>query len=138
MEYFVGSLVSLVALFVIVYVSRKSDAPLDITVSLSQSRLHSMISEFGFQSTSANLSIVKPSQASNHYDRQHIRVVVQGDKAYWILDNQFMVADILDGEINKESQRRVDTIAMDAVELGNIMHIVDELGGNDASWNSGK
>jgi hypothetical protein len=49
------------------------------------------------------------------------------NEAYWIKDNQLYVADFDNGNINSDSTREVDTMAMSAVELEKTMFIVEKL-----------
>ena len=49
------------------------------------------------------------------------------DKAYWVLDNTFYQADIIDGVIDKESSRPVDAYSMSFVDMNRMLFILDHL-----------
>ena len=49
------------------------------------------------------------------------------DRAYWIKDNQFMVAETENGMVVNDTSARVDTMAMDSVELDKMVFIVGKL-----------
>jgi len=69
----------------------------------------------------------------------YMKVMVVKNKAYWIKDNTFYVTDVVEGEVVKENAKQVDTMAMDKVELKEIMFIVEKLReDDDDNWSSGK
>lgn len=67
------------------------------------------------------------NQSRNYIKSSYVRVVISEDNAYWIKDNALFVAQVVDGMVDKESQRRVDTMGMDSVELEKTMVIVEKL-----------
>jgi hypothetical protein len=76
------------------------------------------------------ISSLKPdrkSQAINHENKTNVKVIIMGNQAFWIKDNMFYMADMDGQHINKESTRRVDTMAMDKVELDKMLFIMDQL-----------
>jgi hypothetical protein len=56
-----------------------------------------------------------------------VRAIAVEDQIYWIADNAFYTANIVDGDIEENSTRLVDTMAMDKVQLEKMMFIVDKL-----------
>lgn len=80
------------------------------------------------------------TQSSKHTDSQYVRVVLVDHKAYWISNNTFFVADEIDGAIDKESAKPVDTMGMDKVQLDKMMFIVETLteGEGDEHWSTGQ
>lgn len=78
------------------------------------------------------------TQATNHIDSLYVRVIIIDEKAYWIKDNSFFVANMEDGAIDKESATLVDTMSMDTVQLDKMSFIVDKLTEDlDDTGNSG-
>ena len=49
------------------------------------------------------------------------------DRAYWIKDNTFYEANLVDGEVDKNTTKVVDTMTMDKVELDKMAFIVQKL-----------
>ena len=49
------------------------------------------------------------------------------EQAYWIKDNVFYTADMDGDYVDKDTTRRVDTMAMNTVQLDKMMFIVDKL-----------
>lgn len=81
----------------------------------------------------------KPTQSSKHVDEMFIRVVFLDQKAYWLKDGKFFVADVIDGNVDKDAASEVDTMSMDAIQLNKIKYIVEKLteGKNNDSRNAG-
>ncbi len=79
------------------------------------------------------------SQASKLYDKTHIRIIIFNDSAYWIKDNVFYTAEVVDGNVDEASAKVVDTMTMDKVQLDTMAFIVDKLteGTADDYRNSG-
>jgi hypothetical protein len=57
----------------------------------------------------------------------YVRVMVVDDQAYWIKDNTFFTADMVDDNLDNDSTRTVDTMGMDEVQLKKMIFIVDKL-----------
>lgn len=63
----------------------------------------------------------------NDFDPELINVAIIEGKAYWIYNNTFYEADIVDDVIDKESSKPVDTMNMPIYELNKMLFIVDHL-----------
>lgn len=79
------------------------------------------------------------TQSRIQYDKTNIRVIIFDNNAYWIKDNIFYKAPLVNELIDKESAEQVDTIHMDKVQLDKMLFIMDKLreGINDDSRGSG-
>jgi hypothetical protein len=79
------------------------------------------------------------TQSKNHYDKTNLKVIILDNQAYWIKDNIFYRAPLIDQTIDKESAEEVDTISMDKVQLDKMLFIMDKLreGISDDSRGSG-
>lgn len=126
MEYFIGSIATLIAfvtlsrLFNYYNVLKKPD----FSIKYSQSYIHEMLGP--------GLSITLPqpvraTQARKHLQSRQVRVVFAHNKAYWISNNTFLEADVVDGEVQKDTERAVDTMNMDKVQLDEMSFIVEKL-----------
>lgn len=60
-------------------------------------------------------------------EENFINVAVLEDKAYWVINNRFYQADIIDGEVDKTSSRPVDTFEMSFKEINKMLSILDNL-----------
>jgi hypothetical protein len=127
MEYILGSIITALTFLFFIKKEKGSaykDKPIKLGVSQS--------SMFNLTKTSMLISMYlnkKPlvSQASKHYDSLYVKVLFMDSKAYWIKDNTFFVADMENDEVDGETTRPVDIMAMDKVELDKMMFIVDTL-----------
>ena len=61
------------------------------------------------------------------FDPELINVAIIEGKAYWIYNNTFYEADMIDDVIDKGSSKPVDTINMTLYELNKMLFIVDHL-----------
>lgn len=66
-------------------------------------------------------------QSNNFVKDSYTKVLILDDNAYWIKDQALYTAEIVDGMVDKETTRRVDTMTMDKVELDKTMFIVEKL-----------
>lgn len=139
MEYVVGAVLTLV---IVATANRLITKQLKnekrTVVRYSQSHIYSVVAPmmFGLDTRIPKRS----SQAYNYQEEAYIRVVIVDGKAYWIKENTFYTADVVDGTVDKESTKEVDTMSMSDVELKKMLVIVETLreGGNDASGGTGK
>lgn len=106
-------------------------------VRYSQSHVYALAADLMFGS---NKTIKTPTQSTKYQEDQYTRVVVAENKAYFIKNNTFFVADVVEGTIDKDSTQEVDTMSMDDVELKKMIFIVEALkeGDTDDYWRPGK
>lgn len=69
----------------------------------------------------------KNTQSKEHYKKTNIKVIIIDDSAYWIKDNLFYTAKMIDGIVDKNTTSTVDIMSMDKVELEKMMFIIDKL-----------
>jgi hypothetical protein len=83
--------------------------------------------------------LVAKTQSLKHHDKSNIKVIILDNSAYWIKDNIFYKAPLVDELIDKDSAEQVDTMNMDKVQLDKMLFIMDKLreGINDDSRGSG-
>ena len=60
-------------------------------------------------------------------DEQPISVAYLEDKAYWVINNTFYQADIIDGQIDRESSRPIDPFQMSSKDVMKMLFILDNL-----------
>ena len=83
---------------------------------------------------------LKPgSQSRIHYDKTNVKVIILDNNAYWIKDNIFYRAPLVNRMIEKESTEQVDTMGMDKIQLDKMLFIMDKLreGMSDDSRSTG-
>jgi hypothetical protein len=79
--------------------------------------------------------INRKSQSKIRQEKENVRVIIVENEAYWIKDNGFYTAPMVDNLISKDSAIQVDTSTMDKVQLDKMLFIMDKLRegiGNDS------
>ncbi len=81
-----------------------------------------------------------PSQARKHINNNMVRVIVVDGQAYWIHNNMFFTAETVNGSVNPETTKPVDTSNMSKRDIDKMLFIVDSLrdgNSNDSgsAWN---
>jgi hypothetical protein len=103
----------------------------------SQSRTIKMIDKmFNYYVGNENKS--EERQSIKFFDKQHIRVLVVENEAYWIANNTVYVAHFAEGVVDKDSAKEVDTTTMNDVELKKMIKIIDELTEGNKNEDRGK
>jgi transcription elongation factor Elf1 len=129
MEYILGSIITLITLYVAnKKLSSNKDMKLRVNVSYNQTRAHELVRPLNIFNEMIDVITKKNvTQTTKHEDSIHIKVVIADNEAYWISDNKFYVADVRDMMVVQESARIVDTMTMDDVQLKKISEIVEIL-----------
>lgn len=137
MEYIFGSVITLICIVVLNRLLRSSLKESKLDVKISQSYLYKLMSEYDDRE---NGKPFVETQSFKHIKDQYVRIMIVDTEAYWIRNNQLYVADFINGEIDTESTKEVDTIAMDPVELKKTMFVVEKLteGETDDFGSAGK
>lgn len=125
MEYLLGAIVTATTIlltyrwFIANLVPKQS-----LKVFASQSRTNEMMKTFFMQQESFPKAT---TQSMKHFDSINLRILILEEQAYWIKNNAVFVAEIINGEIEKDTAKEVDTMAMDKVQLNKLMFIVEKL-----------
>ena len=67
------------------------------------------------------------TQSQKHVQKNMLKVVIEKDKAYWILDNVFYTANAINGRIDEDTAKPLDIENMSTKELDNMLSILDDL-----------
>jgi hypothetical protein len=67
------------------------------------------------------------SQLDRIRKKNIIRVAIVEKKAYWVHQNVFYVADVVDGEIDNDAAKPIDAQILSKKELDKLMYILDSL-----------
>jgi hypothetical protein len=126
-DFLIGAIVTIIAYSVSQRIIRKS-LPKDegiSTINYSQSHIYDLMRPFLEFADVVSSDV--PSQSINYLKNAYMKVMVVNSKAYWIKNNTFYVADVVEGEVKKETTKEVDTMAMNKVELNEMLFIVEKL-----------
>ena len=129
MDFFLGAVTAIVCVIALnrfVLDAQKDEKTVRLIKDTQAQRYDSLKSVY------AILDVIKPpkeidTQATRFFDSKHTTVALVEDKAYWIEDNVLFETEIVDGNFEKESAKRVDTMTMDKLELNKIIYIVEQL-----------
>jgi hypothetical protein len=125
MEYFLGSLITLIVIFFTKqYLTKKVDTKIK-PIRFSQTRALELSIDI-IQAAVEPVEIPN-TQSIMHYNKSTIKILVLGKFAYWIKENSLYMADIVNGDIDHDSTRQVDTMDMDKVQLEKMVYIVEQL-----------
>lgn len=127
MEYFIGS-ISTFLIFIFgsrLFLNNTDLSPKKLSFTYRQSHIHEVVKPL----LPPAVYIRKPAsrQSRNHEAKTNVRVIMVENKAYWVKDNLFYVADMENGIINADSTRPLDIMSMDKVQLDKILFIIDRL-----------
>jgi hypothetical protein len=138
MEYFLGSLITLIAIFFTKQYLTKTISTKIKPIRFSQTRALEL--SIDIIQTAIQPKEIPNSQSIVHYNKSTLKILIIEKLAYWIKDNGLYVADIVDGDIDHDSTREVDTMDMDKVQLEKMIYIVEQLreGMPNDSWDSGQ
>jgi hypothetical protein len=138
MKYFLGSLITLVVLYIFSKIKPVLIVPItNNKFRYSQSHIHQIIKPLIPPPSKLKKQIDR--QSFKHEEKTNIKVVIMDEKAYWVRGNKFYEADVDGRDIDKESAKVVDTMHMDRVQLDKMLFIMDQLrdGKKDDSGSSG-
>ena len=75
-----------------------------------------------------NCAIARQSQLSKILDEGTVKVAIQDDSAYWVIDNILYKCDITkDGKIHNENAEKVDVFNLSEKEVNNLLCIIDSI-----------
>jgi hypothetical protein len=125
MEYFLGSVITiLVIVFTKIYLSKTVKTKIR-PIRYSQTRALELSINIIQQAITPKETI--ETQSTVHYSKNTLKILFLGKFAYWIKDNSFYMADIINEEIDHDTTREVDIMTMDTVQLEKMIYIVEQL-----------
>ena len=125
MEYLLVMGLTLCLCWSIIKVSNKKRIAFLKKIKYRQSDIHEMI-----KNVIPKQRFDKPkfiTQSQRHVQKNMLRVVIEKNKAYWILNNVFYTADAIDGRVDENTARPLDVENMSKVELDRMLSILDDL-----------
>lgn len=125
MEYLIGAIVTTATILLTYRWFMANSIPKkSFKVSISQSRTNELMKRFFINNESFPAAT---TQSMKHFDSINLRILILEEQAYWIKNNAVFVAEVINGEIEKDTAKEVDTMAMDKVQLNKLMFIVEKL-----------
>ncbi len=124
MEYFAGSIVTLVTMYIVAkLVNHPKNNLKSVKTNFSQSRQYELVADL------VPTTLLKPliTQSMKHEQSQYIRIFFVNDDAYWIEDHRVYTAKFQNGIVDKENKKTVDMTTIDKVELDKMIFVVERL-----------
>ena len=126
MEYFLGSVITMFAMFVATrLISSEKNVIKENPFRYSQSHIHEIVSPLVPHLKEYKKII--PRQSRNQEEKTNIKVVIFDNKAYFVKDGTFYCAEMHGTEIDGANATLVDTMGMDKVQLDKMLFIMDQL-----------
>lgn len=125
MEYLLVVGLTLCLCWSIIKVSNKKRIAFLKKIKYRQSDIHEMIKNIIPKQRFDKPKFITQSQ--RHVQKNMLRVVIEKNKAYWILNNVFYTADAIDGRVDENTARPLDVENMSKVELDRMLSILDDL-----------
>lgn len=94
-------------------------------IMYTQSNMHEIIKNFipsGFFDKPKKLS-----QAEKHLERNTVKVIFIEEKAYWVSNNVFYTAEAINGGVDEETAKPVNTENMTKNDINKMLFILDNL-----------
>lgn len=94
-----------------------------------QSDTHNFLKEFFSRDTEIK---EKTTQAKKRQEERGTKIIItEDDKAYWVIDNIFYTANVINGRPDFDNANPIDTSNMSKRELDKMLFILDNLGRGD-------
>jgi hypothetical protein len=132
MDFLMGSISASLAIFLSYKVISRAiwDSQVyPLKIKTYQSHKHQTLVDAGYSSKwmSDEEAPLLKTQATDFHDRQAIRILIVETKAYWIDRHILYTADVVNGDMDQNTAKPIDTMVLDKVQLDKIMFVVDKL-----------
>jgi hypothetical protein len=135
MEYLVAAVLTFLLSWFIINITKRSGIKNFGKIKYSQSAIHERVKHFIPSRLYEKPNIV--TQSMKHVEKHMIKVIVIDNKAYWVKDNIFYVAETQQGNVVPETARPVDTSEMSKEDIDKMLFILDNLDRGKNSDDSG-
>jgi len=138
MEYFLGSAITILSLFIFNKMLKNIVNDKIVVPVFTQSSKVELLKNYLISVITKQPE--KETQSRNDLKKNSMKAFFLGKDVYWIEGGFLFTAKINNNEIEESTKKIVDTHSIDKVELDKISFIVDKLteGNEDDSRNSGK
>jgi patatin-like phospholipase/acyl hydrolase len=121
MEYFLGTLATLITVVVVNMLLRKSSTNTkNLQVRYSQSHIFEILKPF-YPEGQKFLKPIKETQSLKFSKESFVKEMVVEGKAYWIKDQTLYVAEMESGSVVPDTTKQVDTMAMDKLDRKSVV-----------------
>ena len=138
MEYILIVGLTLLLSWSIIKISNKKGIKDLKKIVYSQSTMHELIKNFIPKEMFDKPNVM--TQSKKHNQKNMLKVIILENKAYWVLENVFYVANTINGRIDSDTVQPLDIENMSKKDLEKMLDILDSLrngGGPDDSSSTG-
>jgi len=125
MKYLLVMGLTLLVYWSIIKISNKKRISFLKKIKYRQSNIHEIIKDVIPKERFEKPRFITQSQ--KHIQKNMLKVVIEKDKAYWILDNVFYTANAINGRVDENTAKPLDIENMSTKELDNMLSILDDL-----------
>jgi len=126
---------TILAISSIIIIAVKRNKRYFAKIAYTQSDIHQIVKHFLPKDLFEMPKLL--SQARKHTRSNTVKVLVIEGQAYWVHDNMFYVADTVEGLVNPETVRPVDTNNMSKRDIDKMLFILDSLKNGNSDDSSG-
>jgi hypothetical protein len=134
MEYFFVAVLTIAISFVILKIIKRNEKFFIGRAIYRQSDMHNLMKKF-FSRNLFNKKI--ETQMGKRTERDSVKIVATDDKAYWVVDNVFYVADLINNRPDMSTAKPVDTSNMSKEDVDKMLFILDNLDRGDRNERGG-
>ena len=127
MEYLLGAIIAVAGMFLMSRMISKSSKIAPVRIRYRQSHVFELLGPYIFALSGGEYKKEMVTQSTKFFDSRHQKILFFKGKAYWIRDNSLYTANVIHGMVDEKSTKTLDIMAMDKVELKDMMFIVDKL-----------
>jgi len=124
MEILISILTIGISFAIINTISRKEKKDFN-KIIYRQSDMHNILKQFFFKDIFDDKVVI--SQSKIWKEKQTTKVVIIDEKAYWVSNNMFYVGDAVNGKVNPETGKPLDTSNMSKKQIDKLLFILDNL-----------
>lgn len=128
MDYIVVVLLTITTSFAILKIVTKNEKHFLKKISYRQSDVHNITKHFY---TKTNLIKHKETQITKRMEKDTVKLVLAEDRAYWVADNVFYTADIVNDYPDMSTAKPIDTSNLSRQDIDKMLFILDNLGRGD-------
>lgn len=133
MEYIFPLLLTMLSFYSIIIVLKKIEKRVLKNIRYRQSDIRESIKPFISKQVN---KAEKKTQMDKMLEKNSVNVMIIDNQAYWVFNNVFYTANFIDGNVDTESTKPIDTSNMSKKDMDKMFFILDKLGDgktNDSS-----
>lgn len=124
MDYLIVVLLTILVSFAILKIVTKNEQSFLKQLAYRQSDIHNITKHLYINK---NVIKKKETQLTKRMDEEEVKVVLTDDKAYWVADNIFYDADLVDDRPDMSTAKPIDASNMSKEDVDKMLFILDNL-----------